>query len=129
METNSVDYICAVLRKLGMIEVRIEFSGSGDSGNIDSLTWKGMCELEKTSVDTFPEVKWRDAAGAVVETPEQLLARVAEAIAATGARVSAGRASTAPTARAAGGAAAGVDPERGEPHYSVAVQPGGGGGG
>lgn len=65
METNSVDYICAVLRKLGMIEVRIEFSGSGDSGNICSLTWKGMCELEKTSVDTFPEVKWRDAAGAV----------------------------------------------------------------
>ena len=65
METSSVDYICAVMRRLGMIAVRIEFSGAGDSGNVDDLTWEGMCDLAKTPVDDFPVIRWRDENGAV----------------------------------------------------------------
>lgn len=65
METSSVDYICAVLRKLGMIEVSIQFSGCGDSGNVDDVLGEGMCDLNKTPVDDFPVVQWRDENGVV----------------------------------------------------------------
>ena len=91
METSSVDYICAVMRRLGMIAVRIEFSGAGDSGNVDDLTWEGMCDLAKTPV-TADELERAAGCPRLALGPHVLRAVTAPvaAVAALSARISDG---------------------------------------
>jgi len=55
MDPSSDQYICAVLRKLGIESVTIDFDGSGDSGDIHGIQANGLFdELQKYPVADLP---------------------------------------------------------------------------
>lgn len=57
MEDSDLTYFCAVMRKLGVTSVKVAFSGSGDSGNVDEVTFDGiMQDLKDVPIDQFPTI-------------------------------------------------------------------------
>lgn len=68
MDDGSIAYVCAVMRKLGMIKVSIEYDGGGDSGDVSDITWQGMSDLEKVPYsEDLVTIRYRGVNGETLE--------------------------------------------------------------